>query len=94
MCLGNSRLGSMPAVFGYEVDEQAACIEQHIDACAEAVGRGLSMQGLFVCTLLDNFKRAWGISRRCGLVDGDTTQVRALKSGPRYVGFLAEVPTR
>lgn len=75
-------------------EERRAYIERHIEACADAIGRGLPLQGYFVWTLLDNFEWAWGFSRRFGLTYVDyPTQVRTLKkSGHWYAGFLAGAP--
>jgi beta-glucosidase len=79
-------------VDGAVVDEERrAYLEQHVEACAEAVRRGLPLKGYFVWTLMDNFEWAWGCSRRFGLISVDyASQRRALKeSGRWFAGFLS-----
>ncbi|ROS57976.1 broad-specificity cellobiase [Frigoribacterium sp. PhB160] len=61
--------------------ERLAYLRQHVEACAEAVRRGLPLTGYFAWTLMDNFEWAWGHSRRFGLVHVDyETQARTPKS--------------
>jgi beta-glucosidase len=78
-------------VDGSVLDEQRrAYLEQHIEACAQAVRRGLPLKGYFVWTLMDNFEWAWGYSRRFGLFYVDyASQRRTLKdSGRWFAEFL------
>jgi beta-glucosidase len=70
--------------------ERLDYLQKHLAACAEAVERGLPLQGYFVWSLMDNFEWAWGYSRRFGIVHVDyDTQVRTPKSSARWLsGFL------
>jgi len=55
--------------------------ELHIDACRQAVERGLLLKGYFAWSLLDNFEWAFGYSRRFGIVYVDyETQQRIVKA--------------
>jgi beta-glucosidase len=71
-------------------EERRAYLEQHVEACAEAVRRGLPLKGYFVWSLMDNFEWAWGYSRRFGLFHVDyASQQRTLKeSGRWFADFL------
>jgi beta-glucosidase len=71
-------------------EERRSYIELHVDACADAVRRGLPLKGYFVWTLMDNFEWAWGFSRRFGLAYVDyASQRRTLKkSGRWFANFL------
>jgi beta-glucosidase len=66
-------------------------LEQHIDACRQAVADGLPLKGYFIWTLMDNFEWAYGFSRRFGLVYVDyATQARTVKeSGLWLKGYLS-----
>jgi beta-glucosidase len=71
-----------------EVDdeERRDYIEKHIEACAEAIRRGLPLKGYFIWTLMDNFEWAWGFSRRFGLAYVDyASQQRTLKKSGRWL---------
>lgn len=65
-------------------------LRRHVDACHQAIDRGLPLKGYFVWSLMDNFEWAWGYSRRFGLVHVDyETQVRTPKTSARWLtGFL------
>ncbi|WP_157246211.1 GH1 family beta-glucosidase [Nonomuraea typhae] len=55
-------------------------LERHISACAEAVNRGVPLQGYFAWSLLDNFEWAHGYGQRFGIVHVDfATQKRTPK---------------
>lgn len=70
--------------------ERTAYLQSHVDACRQAVARGLPLQGYFVWSLIDNFEWAWGYTRRFGIVHVDyDTQVRTPKTSGRWLaGFL------
>jgi beta-glucosidase len=65
--------------------------ELHIDACRQAVEKGLRLKGYFAWSLLDNFEWSFGFSRRFGIVYVDyQTQQRTVKaSGLWFKEFLA-----
>ena len=64
-------------------------LEQHIGACADALGKGLPLRGYFVWTLTDNFEWAFGYSRRFGLIYVDyVTQRRTVKDSGRWLTSL------
>ncbi|MGC5170178.1 GH1 family beta-glucosidase [Microbacterium sp. DT81.1] len=65
-------------------------LRAHIDACRQAIERGLPLAGYFVWSLMDNFEWAWGYHRRFGIVHVDyDTQVRTPKaSGMWFSRFL------
>jgi beta-glucosidase len=66
--------------------------DQHLRACAEAIGQGVPLRGYFGWSLLDNFEWAWGYSKRFGMVWVDyQTQERITKSSGRW---YAEVTRR
>jgi beta-galactosidase len=70
--------------------ERRLYYELHVDACRQAVERGLPLKGYFAWSLLDNFEWAFGYSRRFGLVYVDyETQRRIVKaSGKWFKEFL------
>ena len=65
-------------------------IARHIEAVAEAMRRGVRMEGYMVWSLLDNFEWASGYEKRFGIVHVDyKTQRRTLKdSALWYQDFL------
>jgi beta-glucosidase len=65
-------------------------IARHIAAVAEAIRRGVRMEGYMVWSLLDNFEWASGYEKRFGIVHVDyVTQKRTLKnSAIWYQNFL------
>jgi len=67
-------------------------IRGHIEACAEALDRGVDLRGYLMWSLLDNFEWAWGYTERFGLVHVDlNTQVRTLKeSALAFADFLRQ----
>ena len=65
--------------------ERAEYLRLHVDACAEALHRGLPLRGYFCWSLMDNWEWAWGLSRRFGLVYVDyETQKRTVKSSGEW----------
>ena len=61
--------------------ERRLYYELHVDACRQAIQRGLNLKGYFAWSLLDNFEWAFGFSRRFGLVYVDyETQQRIVKA--------------
>jgi beta-glucosidase len=66
--------------------ERQRYLEQHIEACRQAVADGLPLKGYFIWTLMDNFEWAYGFSRRFGLVHVDyATQTRTVKESGRWL---------
>jgi beta-glucosidase len=70
--------------------ERVRYLEEHLAACARAVGQGVPVAGYFAWSLLDNFEWAYGYAARFGLVHVDyTTQTRTIKgSGRRYQDII------
>ena len=66
-------------------------LEQHLEACRQAVGQGLPLRGYFAWSAMDNFEWAFGFSRRFGLIYVDySTQQRTVKrSGWWLKDFVA-----
>jgi beta-glucosidase len=63
--------------------------ELHVDACREAVRRGLPLQGYFAWSLMDNYEWAFGYTKRFGIVHVDyDTQVRTVKASGRWFAEL------
>jgi beta-glucosidase len=61
-------------------------LQDHLDACAQAVDEGLPLRGYFAWSLLDNFEWAFGYSKRFGIVYVDyQTQVRTIKQSGRWL---------
>ncbi|RZS91261.1 beta-glucosidase [Motilibacter rhizosphaerae] len=71
--------------------ERTAYLEAHLAACAEAVERGVPLEGYYAWSLLDNFEWAYGYDKRFGLVRVDyPTGTRTVKaSGERYAQIIA-----
>jgi len=68
-----------------EDEERRRYFEQHVDACRQAVEKGLPLTGYFAWSLLDNFEWAFGFSRRFGLVHVDyDTQIRTVKKSGHW----------
>jgi beta-glucosidase len=69
-----------------------AYLQQHLDACARAVGAGAPLAGYFAWSLLDNFEWAYGYAKRFGLIHVDyPTQQRTVKaSGHLYAEIIAD----
>lgn len=88
-----------PDVVGWDgvIDDEdrRAYLEQHVEACREALSRGLPLRGYFAWTLMDNFEWAYGFSRRFGIVYIDyATQQRVVKhSGHWFRNFLTGAST-
>jgi beta-glucosidase len=77
---------------GRVVDEgRRRYLELHVEACRDAVARGLPLRGYFAWSLMDNWEWAFGYSRRFGLVYVDyETQARTPKSSAEWFRtFLA-----
>ena len=64
---------------------------RHLEACRDALGRGVPLEGYFAWSLLDNFEWAEGYDERFGLVRVDyRTQERTPKASYRaFEGLLA-----
>ena len=57
---------------------------RHLEAAAEAIGKGVDLRGYFAWSLLDNFEWSFGYDRRFGIVHVDyDTQVRTPKDSAR-----------
>lgn len=71
--------------------ERRLYYELHVDACRQAIERGLNLKGYFAWSLLDNFEWAFGFSRRFGIVYVDyESQQRIVKaSGLWFKEFLS-----
>jgi beta-glucosidase len=79
------------AAFEDEVHDTArvAYLDGHLRACAEAVSRGVPLQGYFAWSLLDNFEWSFGYAQRFGIVHVDyATQRRTLKDSARWYADL------
>ena len=74
-----------------EDEERRRYFEQHVDACRQAVKKGLPLKGYFAWSLMDNFEWAFGYSRRFGIVhvDYETQQRTVKKSGLWFRDFIA-----
>ncbi|WP_406188558.1 GH1 family beta-glucosidase [Streptomyces anulatus] len=72
--------------------ERVRYLEEHLAACARAVGKGAPLAGYFAWSLMDNFEWAYGYDKRFGLVHVDyATQRRTVKSsGRRYAELVRE----
>ncbi len=72
--------------------ERVRYLEEHLAACARAVGKGAPLAGYFAWSLMDNFEWAYGYDKRFGLVHVDyATQRRTVKSsGLRYAELVRE----
>ena len=63
--------------------------ELHLDACREALRRGLPLRGYFAWSLMDNYEWSFGYTKRFGLVRVDyETQVRTVKASGRWFAEL------
>ena len=66
-------------------EERRRYFELHVDACRQAVEKGLPLKGYFAWSLMDNFEWAFGFSRRFGIVHVDyDTQVRTVKQSGHW----------
>ena len=71
--------------------ERLEYIRDHIAAGAEAIRRGIPLQGYFVWSLMDNFEWAWGYSRRFGIVHVDyETQKRTPKASAYWLAGMLD----
>jgi beta-glucosidase len=81
------------AAFHDEVHDHArvAYLKGHLQACAEAIGRGVPLKGYFAWSLLDNFEWSYGFGHRFGIVHVDyATQRRTLKDSARWYAGVIE----
>ncbi|MFD6416291.1 GH1 family beta-glucosidase [Streptomyces sp. NPDC060194] len=71
--------------------ERIDFLERHLEVCADAVRRGVPLDGYYAWSLMDNFEWNFGYGRRFGLVHVDyATQRRTLKSsGRRFAELIA-----
>lgn len=70
---------------------RTAYIASHIGAVAEALRRGVRMEGYMVWSLLDNFEWASGYEKRFGIVHVDyATQTRTLKDSALWLRAFLE----
>lgn len=61
-------------------------IESHLEACRDAIVKGIPLKGYFIWTLMDNFEWAWGYRRAFGLVHVDrSTQKRTVKESGKWL---------
>jgi beta-glucosidase len=63
---------------------------RHLEAAAEAIGKGVDLRGYFAWSLLDNFEWSFGYDRRFGIVhvDYDTQQRTPKDSARAYAEVL------
>jgi beta-glucosidase len=70
-------------------EERRRYFELHVNACDQALAKGLPLKGYFAWSLMDNFEWAFGFSRRFGLVYVDySTQLRTVKKSGRWFQSL------
>ncbi len=76
--------------------ERTRYLEEHLEACARAVAKGVPLAGYFAWSLLDNFEWAYGYDKRFGLVHVDyASQRRTIKSsGYRYAEIIRQLADR
>jgi beta-glucosidase len=66
-------------------------LEDHLERCLDAIGRGVKLRGYFVWSILDNFEWAEGYEKRFGLVRVDyETFARRPKASYEWFARLAE----
>jgi beta-glucosidase len=87
---GSAWFDHVEATGAIEDKERTDHLEQHVEAVASAVARGVPVAGYFVWSLLDNFEWSYGYDKRFGLVHVDyATQRRTMKaSGYRYAEMI------
>ncbi|MFF1798800.1 family 1 glycosylhydrolase, partial [Kitasatospora sp. NPDC058263] len=51
--------------------DRARYLEQHVNACARALRKGVPLAGYYAWSLLDNFEWAYGYAKRFGAVHVD-----------------------
>ncbi|MEU9286551.1 GH1 family beta-glucosidase [Streptomyces sp. NPDC048275] len=65
--------------------DRIAYLDGHLRSCAQAISRGVPLQGYFVWSLLDNFEWSFGYAPRFGIVHVDyATQRRTPKDSARW----------
>ena len=75
--------------------ERTDYLARHVEACAQALRRGIPLRGYFVWSLVDNFEWAWGRSRRFGVVHVDyADQRRTVKASGRWLRSFLRGPRR
>jgi len=75
------------AAFDDEIHDagRVAYLERHLQACQQALRRGVPLKGYFVWSLLDNFEWSYGYAQRFGIVHVDfATLRRTLKDSARW----------
>jgi len=71
--------------------DRIAFLEGHLQACHDAISRGVDLRGYLVWSLLDNFEWAEGYRKRFGIVHVDfDTQARTLKDSARWYAKVIE----
>ncbi|MEO8578257.1 MAG: GH1 family beta-glucosidase [Gemmatimonadales bacterium] len=82
-----------PSATDGRVDDplRIAYLKSHVKAVHDAVREGVPLRGYFAWSLLDNFERSHGYSKRFGLIHVDyATQQRTIKeSGKLYCEIIA-----
>jgi beta-glucosidase len=88
---GSAYADTVAADGSVDDQERADYLRLHVDACAEALRRGLPLRGYFCWSLMDNWEWAWGLSRRFGLVYVDyETQQRTVKASGAWLRRFLE----
>ncbi|MGD9713411.1 MAG: family 1 glycosylhydrolase, partial [Thermomicrobiales bacterium] len=71
--------------------ERTSFLHQHLAAVHSAIGEGVTVDGYFVGSLMDNFAWADGFTRRSGIVHVDfDTQIRTIKQSGRWYSRVIE----
>ncbi|GAA4113165.1 GH1 family beta-glucosidase [Nocardioides fonticola] len=74
--------------------ERIAYLRTHLEACADAIDRGVDLRGYFAWSFLDNFEWSLGLERRFGLVHVDyETQQRTPKDSAYWYRDLVAAET-
>ena len=70
--------------------DRIAYLHGYLNACLDAIDRGIDLRGYFVWTLLDNFEWARGYGKRFGIVHVDFDSLaRNPKTSYDWVAQLA-----
>ncbi|HCT79259.1 MAG TPA: beta-glucosidase [Micromonosporaceae bacterium] len=71
--------------------DRISFLEGHLQACHDAISRGVDLRGYLVWSLLDNFEWAEGYRKRFGIVHVDfDTQARTPKDSARWYAKVIE----